>query len=108
MFPISETERLSLAEIAGHWKSELAPPQTFDEVFTHLSKAWWRGEFGPSEAARRLNILALIYNKYQNRVGFVIAGVEEPEMWRPPARRRRRNPSFLQGTFAERRSGNVD
>jgi hypothetical protein len=82
MYPISASEKLSLYDIAEHWAGEIHPRSSFSKLFDVMVKAWWRGEFGPIEAARRPAILAHLYKYYQGDIAFVVPGWEEPEMTR--------------------------
>jgi hypothetical protein len=82
MYPISASEKLSLYDIAEHWAGEIHPRSSFSKLFDVMVKAWWRGEFGPIEAARRPAILAHLYKYYQGDIAFVVPGWEEPKMTR--------------------------
>jgi hypothetical protein len=82
MYPISAGEKLSLLDISDHWAGEIQPRRSCCQLFEILVKAWWRGEFGPSEAARRPTFLRLLHKYYHDRIAFAVPGREEPEMTR--------------------------
>jgi hypothetical protein len=79
MYPISASKTLRLWEIADHWAGELPPPNRYRQVLGELIKAWWCGEFGPKEAARRLAALKQLYKDNQDVISFVAPGHAEPE-----------------------------
>jgi hypothetical protein len=48
------------------------------EVLDGLVKAWWRGELTAANGPSRPEMLWALYKNYQDRIAFVVPGLEEP------------------------------
>ena len=78
MYPISAEEKLRFYEIAYHWAIEIGHADSTILLRIPI-RAWWGGEFGPTEAERRVATLKALYKHNQDVVLFVVQGRDELE-----------------------------
>jgi hypothetical protein len=82
VYPIPAKQRLTLRDIADHWSREIKPRREPWEVLDGLVKAWWRGELTAVNGPSRPEMLWTLYKNYQDRIAFVVPGLEEPAISR--------------------------
>lgn len=82
MHPIPAKQKLTLSEIANLWSREIALRMEPSEVMDGLVKAWWRGELTAANGPSRPEMLWALYKNYQDRIAFIVPGLEEPAISR--------------------------
>jgi hypothetical protein len=78
VYSIPAKQKLTLREIADHWSGEIQPRMEPSKVLHNLVKAWWRGELIVLNGPSRAEMLRVLYKLYQDRIGFLASGLEEP------------------------------
>jgi hypothetical protein len=81
VYPIPAKIRLTLCDIANHWSGEIKPHMDTSEVLNGLAKAWWRGELTATNGPSRPKMLWALYKDYQDRIAFVVPGLQEPAIF---------------------------
>jgi hypothetical protein len=78
VYPIPAKQKLFLLDIANHWSREIEPRMKLSEVLDGLVKAWWRGDLKAANGPSRPEMLWALYKDYQDRIAFIVPGLEEP------------------------------
>ena len=78
MFPIPHNRRLPLSLIADYWSREAQPAARKRETVTELIQSWWRGELIGTDGPSRLEMLRSLNRRRQDRIAFMVPGVEAP------------------------------